>query len=157
PMGPLAAGTARRPTRWHDPGSVRAPLHVQPSAHAYDDRRHREPGAPPSESRRLGEGTTAVGCVCRGQAPTGGRRSCAPAPVPRPPRPFKSVRRGGEADPSWPKKTPQAAPGVVVRAFPNPAEDDEIVDADAAYGTVPPDLFARAKKLRWICAARAGL
>lgn len=32
-----------------------------------------------------------------------------------------------------------------------------IEDADAAYGTVPPELFARAKKLRWICAARAGL
>jgi hypothetical protein len=28
---------------------------------------------------------------------------------------------------------------------------------DAAYGTVPPELFARAKKLRWICASRAGL
>jgi len=55
-------------------------------------------------------------------------------------------------------KIRQAVPGVVVRAFTNPAEaDDEIVDADAAYGTVPPDLFARAKKLRWICAARAGL
>ncbi len=35
---------------------------------------------------------------------------------------------------------------------------DDIVDADdAAYGTVPPELLARATKLRWICAARAGL
>src|SRR5215831_11478775 len=157
-MGSLAAGTARRPTRWHDSGSVRAPLHVRPSAHAYDDRRHREPGAPPSESRRLGEGTTAVGCVRRGQAPTGGRRSCTAAPVTRPPMTFKIVLLAADADPSWPEKITQAVPGVVVKVFTNPAEaDDEIVDADAAYGTVPPDLFARAKKLRWICAARAGL
>jgi hypothetical protein len=26
-----------------------------------------------------------------------------------------------------------------------------------AHGTVPPELLARARKLRWICAARAGL
>jgi len=71
---------------------------------------------------------------------------------------FKIVLLAADADPSWPEKITQAVPGVVVRAFTNPAEaDDEIVDADAAYGTVPPDLFARAKKLRWICAARAGL
>src|SRR5262249_53244742 len=33
----------------------------------------------------------------------------------------------------------------------------DIETADAAYGTVPPELFTRAKKLRWICASRAGL
>jgi phosphoglycerate dehydrogenase-like enzyme len=71
---------------------------------------------------------------------------------------FKIVLLAADADPSWPEKIRQAVPGVVVRAFSNPTEaHDEIVDADAAYGTVPPDLFARAKKLRWICAARAGL
>ena len=71
---------------------------------------------------------------------------------------FKIVLLAADADPSWPEKIRQAVPGVVVRAFRNPTEaHDEIVDADAAYGTVPPDLFARAKKLRWICAARAGL
>jgi hypothetical protein len=30
-------------------------------------------------------------------------------------------------------------------------------DDDVALGTVPPELLARATKLRWICAARAGL
>jgi phosphoglycerate dehydrogenase-like enzyme len=34
---------------------------------------------------------------------------------------------------------------------------EDIVDADAVYGTMPPELLARATKLRWICAARAGL
>jgi hypothetical protein len=33
----------------------------------------------------------------------------------------------------------------------------DLETAEAAYGTVPPELFARAKNLRWICAARAGL
>jgi phosphoglycerate dehydrogenase-like enzyme len=71
---------------------------------------------------------------------------------------FKMLLLAPDADPSWQQKIRQAVPGVVVKAFSNPAEaQDEIVDADAAYGTVPPDLFARAKKLRWICAARAGL
>jgi phosphoglycerate dehydrogenase-like enzyme len=32
-----------------------------------------------------------------------------------------------------------------------------IEDADAAYGTVPPAMLARARKLRWICAPLAGL
>ena len=66
-----------------------------------------------------------------------------------PPMAFKIVLLAADADPSWPEKIRQAVPGVVVRAFSNPTEaHDEIVDADAAYGTVPPDLFARAKKLR---------
>src|SRR3954470_21749506 len=71
---------------------------------------------------------------------------------------FKIVLLAPDADPSWPERIRQAVPGAVVRTFSDPAEArDEIVDADAAYGTVPPDLLARAKKLRWICAARAGL
>src|ERR1700731_5245926 len=51
---------------------------------------------------------------------------------------FTMLLLSPDADPSWPEKIRQAAPG-------------------AAYGTVPPELFARAKKLRWICASRAGL
>jgi phosphoglycerate dehydrogenase-like enzyme len=71
---------------------------------------------------------------------------------------FKILLLAPDVDPSWQQKIQQAIPGVVVKAFSNPAEaQDEIVDADAAYGTVPPDLFGRATKLRWICAARAGL
>jgi phosphoglycerate dehydrogenase-like enzyme len=63
-----------------------------------------------------------------------------------------------DADPSWPEKIRQAVPGTTIKAFADPR--DAFVDietADAAYGTVPPALFARAEKLRWICAARAGL
>jgi phosphoglycerate dehydrogenase-like enzyme len=71
---------------------------------------------------------------------------------------FKLLLLSAEVDPSWPDKIRQAVPGVVVKAFANPQDaHDEIVDADAAYGTVPPELLPRAKKLRWICAARAGL
>ena len=52
----------------------------------------------------------------------------------------------------------RAVPGAVAKAYAAP--EDALADietADAAYGTVPPELFARAKKLRWICASRAGL
>jgi phosphoglycerate dehydrogenase-like enzyme len=71
---------------------------------------------------------------------------------------FTILLLGAEADPSWPEKIRQAVPGVDVKAYADPKDAaDDIVDADAAYGTVPPDLFARAKKLRWICANRAGL
>jgi phosphoglycerate dehydrogenase-like enzyme len=63
-----------------------------------------------------------------------------------------------DADPSWPEKIRRAVPGAVVKAFADPRDAlDDITEADAAYGTVPPELLARARKLRWICAARAGL
>jgi phosphoglycerate dehydrogenase-like enzyme len=63
-----------------------------------------------------------------------------------------------DADPSWPEKIRQAVPGAVAKIYAD-AKDAlaDIETADAAYGTVPPELFARAKKLRWICASRAGL
>jgi phosphoglycerate dehydrogenase-like enzyme len=56
-----------------------------------------------------------------------------------------------DADPSWPEKISRAVPGAVAKAYAAP--EDALADietADAAYGTVPPELFARAKKLRWI-------
>ena len=63
-----------------------------------------------------------------------------------------------DADSSWPEKIRQAVPGAVVKTFADPRDAmSDIETADAAYGTVPPELFARAKKLRWICASRAGL
>jgi phosphoglycerate dehydrogenase-like enzyme len=63
-----------------------------------------------------------------------------------------------DVDASWPEKIRQAVPGAIAKAFGDPTDAlTDIADADAAYGTVPPELFARAKKLRWICAARAGL
>ena len=71
---------------------------------------------------------------------------------------FKILLLAPDADPSWPEKIRRAVPRVVVKAFADPKDAaDDIVDADAAYGTVPPELLARATKLRWICAARAGL
>src|SRR6202045_846850 len=71
---------------------------------------------------------------------------------------FKILLLAPDADPSWPEKIRRAVPGVVVNAYSDPQDAlDDIADADAAYGTVPPELLARARKLRWICAARAGL
>ncbi len=71
---------------------------------------------------------------------------------------FTILLLGPDVDPSWPDKLRQAVPEATVKAFAD-AEDAaaDIAVADAAYGTVPPDLFARARKLRWICASRAGL
>jgi phosphoglycerate dehydrogenase-like enzyme len=71
---------------------------------------------------------------------------------------FTILLLGPDVDPSWPEKIMRAVPGAVAKAF-AAAEDaaEAIEEADAAYGTVPPELFARARKLRWICAARAGL
>src|SRR5439155_12504887 len=71
---------------------------------------------------------------------------------------FKIVLLGPDVDESWPQKIRQAVPGAVASAFRDSKEAlVDIADADAAYGTVPPELLARARKLRWICAARAGL
>src|SRR5271154_5670945 len=71
---------------------------------------------------------------------------------------FKILLLAPDTDPSWPEKIRRAVSGVVVNAYGDPKDAlDDIADADAAYGTVPPELLARARKLRWICAARAGL
>ncbi len=71
---------------------------------------------------------------------------------------FKILLLSPDVDSSWPEKIRHAVPGVLVKAFSDPQDArDDIADADATYGTVPPELLARAMKLRWICAARAGL
>jgi phosphoglycerate dehydrogenase-like enzyme len=71
---------------------------------------------------------------------------------------FKIVLLSPDVNETWPEKIQRVAPGAVVKVFHNPTDAlADIEDADAAYGTVPPELFARARKLRWICAARAGL
>jgi len=71
---------------------------------------------------------------------------------------FTILLLGPDVDPSWPRKIMQAVPGIVAKAFTN-ANDAaaDLETAEAAYGTVPPELFERTKNLRWICAARAGL
>jgi phosphoglycerate dehydrogenase-like enzyme len=71
---------------------------------------------------------------------------------------FKILLLPPDVNESWPEKIRQVVPGAIAKAFRDPKDAlTDIVDADAAYGTVPPELFARAQKLRWICAARAGL
>jgi hypothetical protein len=56
---------------------------------------------------------------------------------------FKILLLAPDVDPSWPEKIQRAVPGVVVKTFVDPKDAaDDIVDADAAYGTVPPELLA---------------
>lgn len=58
----------------------------------------------------------------------------------------------------WPAAIRQAVPECEVLVFDRPEDAYEaIAEAEAAYGDIVPELFARAKKLRWIAAPRAGL
>ena len=62
------------------------------------------------------------------------------------------------AEPNWPEVLAEAVPGCRVLAFDDPADAvDALPEADAVYGTLPPDLFDRAERLRWIAAPLAGL
>src|SRR6516164_9780448 len=71
---------------------------------------------------------------------------------------FTILLLSADADPAWPGKNSRAVPGAVAKIYTDPTDAlDDIETADAAFGTVPPELFARAKRLRWICASRAGL
>ncbi|MCW5746054.1 MAG: D-2-hydroxyacid dehydrogenase [Alphaproteobacteria bacterium] len=71
---------------------------------------------------------------------------------------FRMVLLPPDMGRDWPDKIRRAVPGVEVTAYDSPAAAaNAIVTADAAYGTVPRDLLARAKRLRWIAAPRAGL
>ncbi len=66
------------------------------------------------------------------------------------------LRTGAVQD--WSLDVEAAVPGASVRVFQTPAEAmGAIEDADCVYGTLPPELLARAKKLRWIAAPLAGL
>src|SRR5262249_35301113 len=57
---------------------------------------------------------------------------------------FKILLLRPDVDMSWPEKIRQAVPGAIVKAFGDPKDAfTDIEDADAAYGTVPPELFAR--------------
>jgi hypothetical protein len=70
---------------------------------------------------------------------------------------FKILLLPPDVDASWAEKIRQAVPGVIVKAFKDPVDAlADIEDADAAYGTVPPELFARAKKLLENCRRFAG-
>jgi hypothetical protein len=52
---------------------------------------------------------------------------------------FKILLLVPDVGPSWPEKIRRAVPGVVVKTFVDPEDAaEDIVDADAVYGTVPP-------------------
>lgn len=67
---------------------------------------------------------------------------------------FKLVLMPPDFDAHWPQEIRNAVPDCDVKVFESASDLD---DADAVFGTVPPELFGRAKRLKWIAAARAGL
>lgn len=57
----------------------------------------------------------------------------------------------------WPDQIRAAVPGAEVVVCRDPAEaGPHIAEADAAFGTVPPELLPRAGRLRWLQAPMAG-
>lgn len=59
--------------------------------------------------------------------------------------------------PDWPERIRTAVPGAEVKAIADPKDAfRDIKDADCAYGDVPAELFACAKRLRWIQCYAAG-
>ena len=57
----------------------------------------------------------------------------------------------------WPDRIVEALPGAEVKVVSDPEEAaGDIGNADCAYGYIPPDLFARAGKLRWVQCHAAG-
>ncbi|MDA2938154.1 D-2-hydroxyacid dehydrogenase [Acidobacteria bacterium AH-259-A15] len=70
---------------------------------------------------------------------------------------FKMVMLPPDYHDDWPERIGEAVPGAEVKIFPDPKNAiQDIEHADCAYGYVPPDLFARAKRLRWIQCYAAG-
>ena len=58
---------------------------------------------------------------------------------------------------TWPDKIRELVPGVDIRYCATIEEAAEaIVDADAAFGDIVPELFERAQKLQWIQSPQAG-
>ena len=57
----------------------------------------------------------------------------------------------------WPRRLKALIPGIRVDVARSTGEAMELIqEADAAYGDVQPDLFARAEKLRWVACPQAG-
>src|SRR5262245_4928966 len=70
---------------------------------------------------------------------------------------FKIVLLPPGVQSEWPEQIRGAVPGAEVVVCPSAEVAMEaIVDADAAYGTVPRELLMRAQRLRWIQAPAAG-
>src|SRR2546430_15323979 len=69
---------------------------------------------------------------------------------------FKMIIVPPNAQPDWPQKIRAAVPDCEVQMFDSAeAAMDAMVDADAAYGNIGPELLRRARKLRWIQAPAA--
>jgi len=69
---------------------------------------------------------------------------------------FKMVIVPPNTQPDWPQKIRAAVPDCEVQMFDSAeAALDAIVDADAAYGNIGPELLRRARHLRWIQAPAA--
>ena len=59
--------------------------------------------------------------------------------------------------PDWPEKLEQAIPDIDMNVCRSVGEAMEVIeDADAAFGDIVPDLFERAKNLKWIACPQAG-
>ncbi len=57
----------------------------------------------------------------------------------------------------WADRLKELVPGIEVNAARSVGEAFELIgEADAAYGNITPDLFARAGRLRWIACPQAG-
>ncbi len=57
----------------------------------------------------------------------------------------------------WPSRLATEMPDIELFIAASPAEaEDSIVDVDAAFGYLPPALFAKATNLRWLASPRAG-
>ena len=57
----------------------------------------------------------------------------------------------------WPERLEELVPGIQVNVAGSAGEALELVgEADAAYGNITPELFARAGKLRWVACPQAG-
>jgi phosphoglycerate dehydrogenase-like enzyme len=70
--------------------------------------------------------------------------------------PFKLVIVPPNTQPDWPEKIRAAVSDCEVHLFDSAeAAMEAIADADAAYGNIIPELFRRAKQLRWIQAPAA--
>ena len=64
---------------------------------------------------------------------------------------FKLVICPPDIQEDWPAKLGQAIPDIEVHLCNSVGEAMEVIaDADAAHGDIVPELFARAKNLKWI-------
>lgn len=71
---------------------------------------------------------------------------------------FKIVLLPPNVHEDWPEKIKNAIPECDVKLFHNPEDAAaDLEDADAVHGTIPPHLFIKAKRLKWIAAPMAGL